>query len=113
MAAHDPALIQGLGMRLRAAREAAGMSVVDLAHWSEISRETLMALEAGKHGPQAETIYRLARTLGVGLDELFGLSPSTDPLRRSPALAKVRHAMRLLETAERLLAPERLPDAFG
>ena len=56
---------RGAGHRLRAAREAAGLSQLALSAASGVTNDTISRLELGRRAPQAGTIERLARAIGV------------------------------------------------
>ena len=56
--------------RLRALREAAGLSVAHLAEASSVHRTHLYQLERGTRSPQWETVQRLADALHVSTDAL-------------------------------------------
>ena len=43
----------------------------DLADRVGVTRQTLLAIENGKYSPTLELAFRIARTFGVGLDEVF------------------------------------------
>jgi excisionase family DNA binding protein len=53
------------GKRLRALREAAGLSQLQLAAASGLTHELISRLETGTNTPYAETVRSLARALGV------------------------------------------------
>jgi putative transcriptional regulator len=36
-----------------------------------VTRQTIIALEAGKYAPSLELAFRLARTFGVGVEQVF------------------------------------------
>ena len=36
-----------------------------------VTRQTIIALEAGKYAPSLELAFRIARTFSVGLEEVF------------------------------------------
>jgi ribosome-binding protein aMBF1 (putative translation factor) len=59
-----------LGRRIRAAREALGESQVSLAASAGISQGYLSQLEADEREPTLSMGARLARALGISLDEL-------------------------------------------
>jgi len=59
-----------LGERLRAAREACGLSQVALASAAHISQGYLSQLERDEREPTLSIAARLARALGISLDEL-------------------------------------------
>jgi putative transcriptional regulator len=42
-----------------------------LAQACEVTRQTIIALEAGKYSPSLELAFRIARALGRDLDEVF------------------------------------------
>lgn len=58
--------------RLRALREAAGLSVAELATAAGLTRQAVSKLERGHREPALETARRLAAALGVTIDELAG-----------------------------------------
>ena len=59
-----------LGQRLRAAREARGLSQVSVAAAAHISQGYLSQLEQDEREPTLPIAARIARVLGVSLDEL-------------------------------------------
>jgi DNA-binding XRE family transcriptional regulator len=63
-----PALI---GKRLRATREAAGLSMDELAEKVGMSKTGLWQIEVGRSEPMARTIVSLAIILGVTTDFLL------------------------------------------
>lgn len=42
-----------------------------LAQACGVTRQTIIALEAGRYGPSLELAFRIARTFGVGIEEVF------------------------------------------
>lgn len=42
-----------------------------LADACGVTRQTIIALEAGKYAPSLELAFRIARTFGVGVEEVF------------------------------------------
>ena len=42
-----------------------------LAREVGVTRQTIIALEAGKYAPSLELAFRLARTFGVGVEQVF------------------------------------------
>ncbi|MBO9577626.1 MAG: helix-turn-helix transcriptional regulator [Microbacteriaceae bacterium] len=56
---------------IRALREAAGLTQAELAGRIDVTRQTLIAVEQGRYSPSLETAFRIARALGVRLDEVF------------------------------------------
>jgi ribosome-binding protein aMBF1 (putative translation factor) len=61
---------QTLGQRIRTAREAAGLSQVNLAAAANISQGYLSQLELDEREPTLPIAARIARALGMSLDEL-------------------------------------------
>ncbi len=61
---------QTLGQRIRAAREAGGLSQINLAAAANISQGYLSQLEQDEREPTLPIAARIARALGVSLDEL-------------------------------------------
>jgi putative transcriptional regulator len=49
----------------------AQMTQAELAEACGVTRQTIIALEAGKYSPSLELAFRLARALGRKLDEVF------------------------------------------
>lgn len=59
--------------RVRALREACGgMSQQALADAIGVTRQTVIAIELGKYSPSLESAFRIARTFGVGVEDVFG-----------------------------------------
>jgi putative transcriptional regulator len=57
---------------IRALRFANGeMTQADLADRVGVTRQTIIAIEQGKYSPTLEMAFRIARVLGVPLDEAF------------------------------------------
>lgn len=42
-----------------------------LAEACGVTRQTIIALEAGRYAPSLELAFRIARTFGVGVEEVF------------------------------------------
>jgi transcriptional regulator with XRE-family HTH domain len=52
-------------------REAKGITQGDIFRATKIERAYVSNLESGKQNPTLETIEKIAKTLGVGIDELL------------------------------------------
>ena len=52
-------------------QQRADMTQADLARACDVTRQTIIALEAGKYSPSLELAFRLAHALGRTLDEVF------------------------------------------
>ena len=58
--------------RIRRLRfDAEEMTQKDLADRVGVTRQTILAIENGKYFPTLELAFRIARTFGVPLDEVF------------------------------------------
>lgn len=58
--------------RIRRLRfDAAEMTQKDLADRVGVTRQTILAIENGKYAPTLELAFRIARTFGVGIDDVF------------------------------------------
>jgi len=58
--------------RIRLLRQQrADMTQADLAQACDVTRQTIIALEAEKYSPSLELAFKLARALGCKLDEVF------------------------------------------
>jgi putative transcriptional regulator len=57
---------------IRALRFAAGeMTQAELADRVGMTRQTIIAIEQGRYSPSLEVAFKIARVLGVRLDEAF------------------------------------------
>jgi transcriptional regulator with XRE-family HTH domain len=68
---------ENLGAALRAAREARGLSLREVARQVEVSPSFVSQVELGKAKPSVGTLYALVSVLGISLNELLG-SGATD-----------------------------------
>ena len=58
--------------RIRALRFARGeMTQADLAAQIGVTRQTIIAIEAGRYSPSLEMAFRIAQVLHVPLEEVF------------------------------------------
>ena len=64
-------LCESLRVVLREAREAAGLSLGDVAALSGLNRQAIAFIEQGKRRPTAETFVRLAMALGLRPSEAW------------------------------------------
>lgn len=72
-------VLDAVGPRLRALRQARGTTLAQLAETTGISVSTLSRLESGQRRPTLELLLPLARAHGVPLDEMVGAPPTGDP----------------------------------
>lgn len=47
------------------------MTQQQLADACRVTRQTIIALEAGRYAPSLELAFRIARTFGVGVEDVF------------------------------------------
>jgi transcriptional regulator with XRE-family HTH domain len=73
----DRALLAHVGGNLRRLRAAKGMSQTELAERSDLSRRTIIKIEAGEANPSLFGLDHLAQALGVSLVDLVAAPAST------------------------------------
>jgi putative transcriptional regulator len=77
----------GLGPnRIRVARASAGLTQAQLAEAVGVSRQTVVAMEAGNYAPSVYLALRVAATLGTTVEDLFVVAEpagARELLRRS------------------------------
>jgi XRE family transcriptional regulator, aerobic/anaerobic benzoate catabolism transcriptional regulator len=71
-------LLQAMGGRIRAARQAASMTLRDLAKASSVSERFLVALESGKTNVSILRLHEIATALETSLVELVGGDAAID-----------------------------------
>ncbi len=67
---------QGRSNAVRAARTAAGLTQAGLAELVGVSRQTVVAVEAGDYAPSVFLALALARHLGTTVEALFDVQPA-------------------------------------
>ena len=72
---------QTLGERIRAARQAAGLSQEKLAERLGLTRQAVTKWETGQSAPSTENLLRLAEVLGVPMTALLGASAPEQQLQ--------------------------------
>lgn len=65
--------------RLRALRDAHGLTQAALADLLDVSRQTVNALETGRYDPSLPLAFRLARVFGEPIESIF--DPEETPSR--------------------------------
>lgn len=61
-----------IGNEIRRLRfERGEMTQETLAQACGVTRQTIIALEAGKYAPSLELAFRIARAFGVGVEDVF------------------------------------------
>jgi transcriptional regulator with XRE-family HTH domain len=94
-----------MGQKLRRFRQAAGMSQSQLAKAADVPLGTLRNWEQDRRSPLLDTAGRIARTLGVSLDDL--LENSGEPARPAKAMPSTPPASDLEATAKKLRGQRR------
>ena len=62
--------------RMRELRAELGMTQQELANQVGVTRQTVVAIEGDKYSPSLETAFKVARVLGVDLEECFTYQPN-------------------------------------
>lgn len=78
-----------VGINLRRRRQAAGLSLADLASAAGIGKTTLHALELGEGNPTLSTLWALASALGVPLGDLLDDRPAPVAVVRAGQGARI------------------------
>lgn len=60
-----------MGYKIREVREAKNISQEELSQKSGVSRSIISALENGKTNTTSKTLAKIARALGVSVDQIF------------------------------------------
>ncbi len=63
--------VQRFGKNMKKIREAKGMSQGDIYRATKIERAYISNLEAGKQNPTLETMEKIAKALGVSVEQLL------------------------------------------
>ncbi|MBF0356882.1 MAG: helix-turn-helix transcriptional regulator [Alphaproteobacteria bacterium] len=89
-----------IGKRLRELREQRGWTQAEFAERNGKAIETISNIERGKTVPGLLTLERFARSLGVGLEDLFRVHEA------GKGNTETRHAAIILAAAKRLPSSE-------
>jgi putative molybdopterin biosynthesis protein len=68
------------GARLRQARQARGLSQLQLSGMADVSRQAVSAVEKGHSDPSLRVALALASALGMTVEELFGSDDAVPPV---------------------------------
>lgn len=101
----DRAFFAQLGARIASLRKAQSITQVQLAEALEISQQTMNAYEMGHRRVPVSALPRLARTLGVSVEELLG-DDSAAAKKRGPApklLQQIERIQQLPRTQQRFV----------
>lgn len=61
------------------------MTQQELANRVGVTRQTIIAIEAGKYAPSLSLAFRLARTFGVTIEDVFEYPEEAEGPNRAPA----------------------------
>ena len=103
--------------QVRAFRTQRGLSGAELAERVGVSRQTIHAIESGAYTPNTTVALRLARELGIGVEDLFRLAdaPEAPPLEASLIGGDVSAGtpLRLCQVGGRTIAAPWSPEPFA
>ncbi len=111
---------QAIANNLAAVRGQRGLSASALARMVGVSRQTIYAIEGGTYIPNTATGLRLARALGVNVEDLFSLPPAPKSERQSenvrllPSSGEMRpgQPVQLCDVDGRLVAAPSAPPSW-
>lgn len=96
-----------IGEHIRKYRKAAGLTQVELAQKLGLRQYVITNYERGIRKPPTDTLPRIAKALGVGLEELYGLKESSRPekthIHRSSREHQAQEVFRKLSPEEQRL----------
>lgn len=78
-------LLAGVGGRIRAARDAAGLKLEELARLSGLSAPALSLIETGKRDLRVTTLTRIATALRAAPGDLLAPRRDAGPHKKPPA----------------------------
>jgi transcriptional regulator with XRE-family HTH domain len=87
-----------MGQRLRTAREAAKMSLRELARRVDLSPSFISQVELGRAAPSVGTLYAMTTELGLSLDSLMG-TEDPKPIVASEASTDMKICLRRVDAA--------------
>ena len=97
--------LAGVGARLRRIRQQRGLTLVEAAEATAMSKSTLSRLENGQRRPTLELLLPLAQHYRVPLDDLVGAPAFGDPrIRLTPRAVRGRTVLPLTAGAEQIQA---------
>ena len=91
----DAEVLQELGARIRAARQARDLTIEQAALKAGVHRNTLSKVEVGSD-TQLSTLIRVLRTFGrLQMLDMFLPAPTVSPIQLTRQLAKLRQRQRV------------------
>src|SRR5262245_47180393 len=89
---------------VKQAREARGLSQLELAAAAKLTRQSIGAIEAGRATPSVDVALRLAKVLERSVEELFAAGPTSEVIEAEPARAYAPGRLALAHIAGRWVA---------
>ena len=108
MPANDEQFLKSLGARIAELRKEQGLSQQALADQLEIAQQTLAHYEVGRARMPISLLPELARTFGVGVDELLGLRNGTGKRGPTPKFQKQLERIAQLPRAQQRVVMQML-----
>ncbi|MEZ5393391.1 MAG: substrate-binding domain-containing protein [Bryobacterales bacterium] len=106
----------GITNRLRELRERSALSGAALAERVGVTRQAIHAMESGAYAPNTAVALKLARVLGVSVEELFQLAEDAEPQQERVELLgeqpRVGAPLTLCQVGSRVVAAPWSPDVF-
>ena len=68
---------------VKQARQRAGLTQAALAQQAEVTRQTIVAVEAGDYAPSVYLALGIARCLHASVEQLFGADLAVEPTARN------------------------------
>lgn len=94
-----------------------GLSAAELAAKAGVTRQTIHAIESGAYAPNTTVALKLARELGVGVQDLFQLDEEGEDLKATVQVAGAETyagaPLRLARVDGRLIGVPWMPEAFA
>lgn len=87
---NDVGLRERIGLRLRIARESAGLSQGQVAKKMDLHRPTISEMEAGRRRVSAEELKELAELYGVGIEWITSPEKHPEDELNDPVLLAAR-----------------------
>jgi len=82
-----------MDMKIREAREMAGLAQNELAAKIGVAPNTLHGYESGKHDPRSDMLIKIAKACGVTVDFLLGLDTKKPPAKNTLAVTDIEHEL--------------------
>jgi transcriptional regulator with XRE-family HTH domain len=108
-------LLHALGRKIRELRERNGLVLIPFATDAHMDFTNLSRIEKGKQRPSLDTLYWIAKALGMKLHELIALAESPDTAEQplSPAAKEFARAWEALPDSARNYVEDRLIEAIS